>query len=794
MQNVNFRRSDTGRAIWASHRPVIVLFLIISAGISGLYLPAERLILWFGLPIVVARVAWSRTERLTGDKASSETSRITDFCVSGLAASGAALLVLVATITLTTSLADLGAISSLKLDTWSSSPELLRGLVAVGAVLLATGWTMWILFHRRERARRERARSRYWRLNGSLQKRLEAAVGLARIIRSETSSSKFPYVQRGDLPVRQRERALEILRKFEPSFEFRLQKLAGLNADLAAIGALSLDADHPIDLRELLTLARADDPALEPLRRNLLWLRDAMRTLDPHALESVLPYEQSDASLIAELLDHPLDRVGLLAEEDDLNAIRQALGRLEGLSRASASASLAELVSQEWLGEELCSDAEYLTRWRKGRPRGVARFGAELYFWVGVGCVTVAPAALIVMSTTSHIDAAWLDTILSVCAIVGAALLTLYAVLREASLDGIEGFVEDALESSGRITVLADALLRTIDLPAVTFVTKHYLGPALDLDEELFTSADDALFSSRNLPSTFGESVEKLLDWVGRDARAPTTSEVVHFLPRNRLTSDLPASNTRLRRAQLLRFELPEEDWLGDDFSGLSRRYFFATELDLRVSEDGRLDPRWDTLPKENPSTALHLLFVDDGPPSPANFIAVAYEPSDPLTGGPWAKAPSMRPALLAVRREGRLQVSYGALTLPVEGGAASSQSREARVRRLTASLRREAEKLQLRELLDLLDLIDRADDWMKLLERPPETVGEVDGSNAAALLEADFSSERDRFVRLIDALKRFQNRNISPLERFTRFDGAITSEADVLQFVLEECEPPIHR
>ena len=72
--------------------------------------------------------------------------------------------------------------------------------------------------------------------------------------------------------------------------------------------------------------------------------------------------------------------------------------------------------------------------------------------------------------------------------------------------------------------------------------------------------------------------------------------------------------------------------------------------------------------------------------------------------------------------------------------------------------------------------------------------VDEVDESNAAAVHEADFSTQRDRFVRLIDALKRFQNRNISPLERFTRFDGAITSEADVLQFVLEECEPPIHR
>lgn len=754
------RALPDGRTAGASD---FVLLPVVSAGtasVAGLHLDAEWLLVWLVVPVVTAAAAWFRIGMSVVDPESPETSRVTNFCVSGLAAPGVAILVLVVTLTTRGTIADLGDLPGLRDGPWTSSPELLRGLVAIGAVLLATGSTLRVVFERREASRRRRVSRRYRRLGESLVKRLDRTVEVARTIRTKTTwleqpHSHVPGVPRATrLAVERRALALRILDEHSHDYPTLLDEVTRLDRDLRSVGALSVGTDGPLELPEHLKLVRELDPSIRPLRESLETQREAVRSLAAGA-RGTGSSRGSIARMGEDVLGHRLDAYRLLGEEDDLNACMDALRSISVTDASEAPRrSLAEHLARRRLGPEFLHEPR-----RSVRP--ITGSGERTYLLAGVATLVPLPLILSGLATDGWLDARWLDTVLSVCAVVGAALLTLYAVLREASLGAVEGTIEDAVESAGRISVLCSALERALERPIATFATHAYvieraLGMEVKSEEVLATHIFD--------PDEFTSAVDDLLEWA--EGRRATSEVHVHFLPRARLRSAQAGGHTtRLRRARVLRFELAPDE--RDDVHVMGFRLEYNSAAYVPDEYPGIPGKRFAA--EVNRPGALHLVLADGAPPTRDRFLALGFEPQRPLEWEPWDRMPTILPAVLGVPVDGRLQASTGVLEIAPSGPGAVVEDQRTRATRSIDAIRRESERLQLRQLWGILSTIE-------------DSISDPSGQD-----RVDLARALERLSDIRDALLQFQDRNIFPLERFIGRDGTITSEADVLEFVLEE-------
>ena len=826
---------------------------------------------------------------------SPETSQITYFCSTGLLSFGTAILVLVMRLTEAAGSGSRLEPSSIGVATWPSSPQLLRGLLAVGAVLLATGWTLRVLFDRHEQSRRLRVTREYEKRSERLAERLEEQVRRLREIRlkpedddSDTgrsmhASAKAAKQEREPRMARRRERVSDDFHRLQRTRPLLVDDMRRLITDLRSTGLLSSRSDAPIAL-----------PEHEKL------------------LANELAFAKADGSV------KELDVFRLLAEEDELDKTATALRQL--LAEDASRRSFAGHLDPRRLGSEFQRDTPERSRpdaWMKRSLAWTTRsWRRHKYFSIGAAVLLLAPVVLASLAASRWLDARWLDTVFGVCAVVGAALLTLYAVLREASIDRLEGTIEEAVEAAGRVTVLCSALERTLARPMALIAPHSYVNERdLSSDTRRDSDVPDAIRSIRE-----GFALLKAYSWsasapetlIGQleNMGKPTSDQPIHFV---RL-GGLPSSETNshaLRRARVLRFEVTSEAhaammagleivaWPHDKPARSGFYEWAALWWPEHDSERNAGDKtRW--LSHINPPKALHLVIAEEALEGGQRLLALAFEPQDQLDWAPWNERPYIKPAVYFDPIQDRLRWSAAVLEFS-ESELASPRlalltgTRAENQTRLMDTIRREVDAPALRDAVrsideslrkasryedwdvlegrlllykddvliarqDLQDAIDDPNDQLAMIDvrtlagdEPlviPEgrtlTIttsadsaysGDISGGGrivkwgsghltlsgdntysggtviaqgdlaagsdsafgghepvrakdtvrtAKCTIVADEHAARERLRDIRDALLRFQDRNLFPLERFVGMEGEITSKDDVLRLVLE--------
>lgn len=855
-------------------------------------LVAVPIVLWLDLRLHLRSVRSPR---------SPETSQITYFCGTGLLSFGAVILVLVMRLSqqLTESAGSGSSLepSSIGVATWPSSPELLRGLLAVGGVLLATGWTLRVLFVRHEKSRRARVAREYEERRERLAERLEEQVRLLREIRlkpddddrdtgrSMHASAKAAKQEREPRMARRRERVSDYFHRLQRTRPLLMDDMRRLITDLRSTGLLSSRSDAPIAL-----------PEHEKL------------------LANELAFAKADGSV------KELDVFRLHAEEDELDKTATALR--QPLAEDASRRSFAEHLDPRRLGSEFQRDTRERPRpdaWMKRSLAWTTRsWRRHKYFSIGVAVLLFAPVVLGSLAASRWLDARWLDTVFGVCAVVGAALLTLYAVLREASIERLEGAIEEAVEAAGRVTVLCSALERTLARPMALIAPHSYVNERdLSSDTRRDSDVPDAERKSRkalallDAYSWSASAGEKLLE--GLESRGkPTSDRSMHFVRLGGLPSSEPNSHA-LRRARVRRFEVTSEThaammaeleivaWPHDKPSkSRDGIYEWAALWWPEYESERNVGDKTLWLSHINPPKALHLVTAEGALEGEQRLLALAFEPQDQLNWAPWNERPYIKPAVYFDPVEERwspavLEFSESELESPLlallTGTRAENQTRlmdtirrevdvlalRDAVRRIDESLRKASryedwDVLEGRLLLykddvliarqDLQDAIDDPDDQLAMIDvrtlagdEPlviPEgrtltittsadsaysgdisgggrivkrgswqltlsgdnthsggtVIAEAEGdltagsdsafgghepvrlkdtvSDARCTIVADEPAARERLRDIRDALLRFQDRNLFPLERFVGMEGEITSKDDVLRLVLE--------
>lgn len=744
MQNA-LRRLSNQAARWWRHAVFTSMFAL-STGFLGYWLDPATLRVWvlFALFFLFVFGLWSG--RRAGRTASDimPLSTVASVCYFVLFSTGAALLGLVAGLTLRGSIAMIGSVTSLGETTWSSSPELLRGLLGLGAVLVATGLTLTILFYRHESTRRQRVKLEYRRRGRPDMWPVDRLQGLIDFASETIGHQDFTAdpkrkeeEDRRELAERRNGLVLKVA-SMKPINPFALfNDMSRLEKELRDLGLLSHRTDQPMALSENEKLAE-------------FVARAAQESVADQGTGPNLDYSQ------------------LLQEVTDLKVAVDALRRMAGDPEDPQPLQSAPRIS---LAEHLSSrlPESSLLHGTHQQTRNNLRIGKVGYFVAGVLALTLLPLVSTLLATTSSqfIDARWLDSVLAASAIVGAALLTLYAVLRESSITVLESTIEEAIESAGRITVLCSALVRTIEHPTALFASHGYVD-----------NVHVGRYSATEVLATIDPwdtaVVEHLLDWMEQKTQS-STPRYVHFaslvadygfLPD---VSDEDVSH-ELRRAKILRFELDADD--RTKFRRFASEY---EEASLAFAQHARWPPAgsvpiWD----ENPPGAVHLLLDGDASDGTRRLRALAFEPQKPLDWEPWNRIATIMPALLflsagegLVPKAGFIEIEPEEMHPKDSKRALFAGTRKTRMMRLTAQIRLEA---HVPPLLATFREIDDA----------------LDRGAGRAVDQKELSSALVQLKTVRRVLLNFQDRSLFPLERFVGLENEITSKDDVIRKVLQ--------